>query len=900
MKTAQARRRGLRLLAGITGAGLIVLSVSPTASRAGAAGVPLPGSAGVNPSVAVTPSALTVHGRGAFAQLAVTVNQTAGLTNQPLSVTWSGAPPTLLLGNAFQGNFMAVMECWGDPSANDPLTAVNPGPSPTQCEAGGAALNAGRAYPIPTALFGAPPSATRIVAPAGSSTAAVAATKAALAAGGVADDLGNVFQPFVAVDGTTVNISENVRALTSPTAAFWQNPYFSYNDTNEIDFGRTFADGTGSQQFIAATGLEAPGLGCGQSVQPMPTGGTKRPQCWLVAVPQKGVDVSPVSAEAWANRVAIPLSFHNLDSPCTFGNKERQVAGGELASGAISSWQPTLCSLSGAAPFSYAALGDGTARSGVLSAPPGSAQLAVVTQPIDPTTIPDAPGKPVYAPLTLSAITVAFNIERLPSLDSKGAPNAAESPLSTTRVATLKLTPRLIAKLLTESYQDSLTGVGASKDPAYAWAKPNSVSLFTDRDFLQFNPEFALLQAGFPTNASQLVVEFASSDATSVLWQWIAADREAQAWLAGSPDPWGMTVNPLYSTTAAVNPTGVAFAPASLDHFPKSDPYCSGAPGQSVAGRPVPGPCVLSWSPYTLSLRDSGARTASTDVGSLGTANANALTADQYYVADGAQTTGSRVVLSVTDTVAAARYGLQTAQLSHAGDDSATRVFVAAGAAGIAAGEAAMGTSTAAPAVLVPKPDTAAAGAYPLTTLTYGVVFPALLDASGRADYSRFLAYGAGPGQVPGTDFGHLPLGYVPLPAPLRAQTLAASTAVAAAPAQTAAPTTTIAPPLPVAPTPVTPQAVPGAPQTAGTPSAGTVATPPVAAAPGAQTPAAVASPTTTTVAPPARSILATSRTPPIAIGAGRFALPALAVAGAAGGLLWAITRRRHSPPPNV
>ena len=50
---------------------------------------------------------------------------------------------------------------------------------------------------------------------------------------------------------------------------FWLNPYFRYGTSNEVDFARTYADGTGQQLFQVQTGLEAPGLGCGQSLQPV-------------------------------------------------------------------------------------------------------------------------------------------------------------------------------------------------------------------------------------------------------------------------------------------------------------------------------------------------------------------------------------------------------------------------------------------------------------------------------------------------------------------------------------------------------------------------------------------------------------------------------------------------------
>ena len=78
--------------------------------------------------------------------------------------------------------------------------------------------------------------------------------------------------------------------------------------------------------------------------------------------------------------------------------------------------------------------------------------MSVFSDPISPSET-DPSNPVVYAPLTLSGIVVAFNIDRDPALVN-GAPNPSEVPLDGTQVQNIYLTPRLMAKLLTESYKD--------------------------------------------------------------------------------------------------------------------------------------------------------------------------------------------------------------------------------------------------------------------------------------------------------------------------------------------------------------------------------------------------------------------------------------------------------------
>jgi hypothetical protein len=605
-------------------------------------------------------------------------------------------------------------------------------------------------------------------------------------------ETGKVWKPFKAVDGTQVDAQLKViSSNTNGVSVAWQNPYFDFNTTNEIAFGRTYLNGTGSELFQLDTGLEAPGLGCGQAVEAQANGSKTIPKCWLVVVPRRGpaeenppgvdpnrVITSALAPAAWQNRIAIPLQFNPVDSSCAIGANERRLVGSELATTAITNWQPTLCAAPGSPPYAYGSISDDQARQQLLSHATGAPGMAVVTRPIDPTATSDPV---VYAPLTLSGLTIGFNVERQP-IDPNGlVRNPDEVPLSGVRVAHINLTPRLVAKLLTQSYAGQFFRLNvANPPPDHAWLTANPPQIAIDPDFVQFNPEFQDVFVGSLRTASGAVVEASTSDAAFALWQWVLSDPEASVWLAGTPDPWGMRVNPLFSTNASVNPSGVPFAPVPPNSFPRNDPYCYqdaslvGNPPQSVRAL-----CMLDTQPLSLSMQTAAQAVRTANDGAKLELDPFANSAATAWVSEGPERQGSRAMFSVTDTASAARYGLQTASLSRAGDDGADRSFIAPDQAGLLAGQGAMVQSPV-DGVVQPASVGPNGGAYPLTLLTYAAVTPSRLDQSARDDYAAFIEYAAGPGQTPGLRFGNLPLGYAPLPDALRAQARDAAAAIRA------------------------------------------------------------------------------------------------------------------------
>src|SRR5208283_1566607 len=105
----------------------------------------------------------------------------------------------------------------------------------------------------------------------------------------------------------------------------------------------------------------------------------------------------------------------------------------------------------------------------------------------------------------------------------------------------LKLTPLLLAKLLTESYPADLAV--QQEDPALSH---NPLNITLDPEFQQLNPGITPNSLGASEAASELMAMAGDSDVMEALTTYITDDPTARAWLNGTPDQWGMVVNPAY------------------------------------------------------------------------------------------------------------------------------------------------------------------------------------------------------------------------------------------------------------------------------------------------------------------------------------------------------------------
>ncbi|MBM7772318.1 hypothetical protein JOD54_002522 [Actinokineospora baliensis] len=678
-------------------------------------------------------SAVTVRGAGEFASTQFTVAQTRGLINQTVHLSWSGAAPT----DSGRGyNYLQIMQCWGDDAT---------GPRREQCQYGTPLQGSynsdalwSRSLPVKPAKLpnGEDPAPDgRLIDPL--ETTPIQTEKPGAA----------TYLPFVPVpaSGPPTTSSEPGYGL-----------YFDASTTNEVQVGVTREDGKGDLDFEVQTTLEAPGLDCGR-VRTSGADAGKARNCWLVVVPRgtkevngKSVvvptdqgghihgylDSSPLSQSNWDKRLPpIRLDFEPVGDACPLGKAERALSGNEFVADAVQRWQPALCANNGPV-FGFVQVPDRQARDLLGGEDPGMVFLA---KPAAKGSMIDDRAL-VYAPVSVSAYTVAFIMERQPKIDAPDSIRVKDGQ----PIDELKLTPRLVAKLLTQSYSAAVPGL-----PDYL--KDNPTRLSQDEEFLQLNPEFR-----DHASLSMLTVDALASsvdmDATESLWEWILADAEAKAWLGGTPDQYGMKVNK--------NFIGL---PMPAQNFPKADLTCI----QQKILNMIAELCAGTRRPLATDLHEAGRAVNRGD--SLGREpNGQRDPLDQNKPAFsrvGRSVVGKRAMLAVVDTATAKRYGLTTAKLRNAAGQ-----FVAPTDETVLAGVAEM-TATDTPGVKVTNPKATAANAYPLPALTYAATAPSMLTKDSGKDYASFLRYVSTLGQASGEGVGKLPAGYVPLPQSMREQT---------------------------------------------------------------------------------------------------------------------------------
>jgi hypothetical protein len=682
-----------------------------------------------------------------FPNLAVTVSQTENLMSQGVLVSWTGGIHSTVPSGESNGgaNFLQIAQCWGD----DP---ANPGqPDRTTCQYG-AFRTAGSArdnFVTNDAIVA--PEDQQFTSP----------------SNGMANPTYTSI-PFRSVTGKTISsIGENHEKLPVDVNT---NQFFTQYTSNEVKWAGSGTGGTGTTRFEVQTALQAEGLGCGAPEQK--ADGTTAPRsCWLVVIPRGTADpgVSSITKSglfwsSWKHRIAVKLDFKPIGLTCPIGADERQITGSELVAGAVASWQPTLCGSTGGAVYTISTGAESDALQTSLTQP--TAPLALTTR----ASTSELADSLAYAPIALTGLSIGFAIDRQPNPGEDTPTSVVEQ--TGTAFSEIKLTPRLIAKLLTNSYLDSLPtfadkshlGFRSAADPGH-----NARNLVLDPDFRAINdPEWNYESLISPSLADLLLPQ-GRSDAAWQLWRYVLSDPEAVDFLAGKADPWKMVVNPWTTTDAKANLSQTAFDLPRED-FPKADPV------EQVAGNDGSQPInVVSWRPYTNDLNQAGYLTLRGDGQVLGLWDPTSSPAK--YSKSPRNLPGQQRVLSLTDTASAARYQVVSASLKNA-----TGAFVAPNVDSLAAAAAAMTPVSGQPQVYEYNPAGSAASAaptaYPLAMPVYAAANPRSTDSVARADYATFIRYAATDGQKPGTDAGTLPDGYAPIPAGWRDQALAAANVI--------------------------------------------------------------------------------------------------------------------------
>lgn len=726
---------------------------------------------------------------GDFKDVGVTVSRTEDLVDEAVSVTVTGMPgATRQLADSSSGDavfgasFVQAMQCWGDPA--DPGFYQN-------CQWGAMEFAGATAAPnLPN-------------------------TPGTLGAGrsGVA----SYDVPFRAVTGATYS-----SLLAGPNGADTELlQVMSPQSTNE----RTvLVDTTGTSrfEFEVQSAASQPYLGCGNESSATGT------RCWLVVVP-RGVHTSadapscfvgspwnsesagviqedsPINpnCEYWANRVVVPLDFRPTGSVCAAGSVEQRVVGTDSIVAAFSSWQTALCRQAGTA-YSLTTSADQLAREQLLN---GQAQMAITPRPLTAQTLPStvdpdqlAETDLVYAPVAVSGVVIAF-------LQVKNGQVQTE----------MNLSPRLIAKLLTQSYAEE-SGL------FHYYVDQVSGPWRTNPWWLAQDPEFKALNPGAIGERGQTIVLTGpnASDAIALLWAYVQADDKARAFLAGDPDNVlpgdegnsGMTLNPYYlpkghpdakvpafyegmARSAEVGkdvetllPTRVGgdvqwrevgltyddgtpkcLCDAEVSTFLKAEETL--LPQQRVSGDQLRYD-ILQARPYAANVEAAAKMLFRADSGSKthwdqSKANGPGLPTGGY-ISDGLSSRTNVFLNGYTDLASAARYRLSTASLQV---PNAPGVYVDGNEAGMSAALAAQ-TSTTVAGVTVTDPATLPAEAYPLTSVLYAAVNLSTTDEAARERYADLIEFAVTDGQVPGHSIGELPEGYLPLTEDLRDQALAA------------------------------------------------------------------------------------------------------------------------------
>lgn len=710
-----------------------------------------------------------------FQKLRVTVSDTTGLLDQGVVVSATGMKPTKTQYDVGSSNFLQVMQCWGDPASADFAKT---------CQWGGysnddAGTILGRSY---TTLIGDGNAATL----------------------GRGSWDGKVNVRFRSVQGV-----ENVDEAGSNGAGSNRGlgRFFTSSSSGELPFIPVTADGTASETVTVQSAAAQPYLGCGD-----PAAAGQR--CWLVIVPrgehsgnlrgdpkntcigwaavndvfgQERIDQlgSPISpgCSFWQDRIVVPMDFVNPYATCAAG-AERRMVGSELVAAAMSSWQSTLCAQTGTT-YSLTTNSGNLARAQLLQ---GQAGLVAVSQAVTADTIGTADESLIdgtdlrYAPLANTSLGIGFVIEQRDA----------------TKTRTLRLTPRLIAKMLTQSYL---------YDVPFRFGTENTISesqkhLAWDAVFL--DPEWAAL--GNPTDVQDTVAKGAwvvagpqGDDAVRALWQYVLADADAVAFLRGELDPWGGRVNRYYLPPGDPDALGGGYdlLSTALDTFPKADQ--TKQPSKSYADAHMRGQQIdsVAYAPYSGSFAANASRIARVDLRATYGWDPDKMTSTTDrgdWIRDAPAPPGNNSGRSILGPVSASDadlYHLQLAQLalpltSTTAKDSvlSARQFVAPTDESVSSALSAQRVDT---ATGIATTDFGALrdGQYPLTLTLYAAanLAPSALTDAARQDYAKLLDYAAGPGNVRGSVRGNLPAGFVPLTETQMSQTRGLATALRAAPA---------------------------------------------------------------------------------------------------------------------
>lgn len=603
------------------------------------------------------------------------------------------------------------------------------------------------------------------------------------------------YVPFVAQDGTVYRGGSQGCAGLAPEQSIVSDPLSPSNAT----FATTAADGTGTTRFIVQDGQDNASLGCSDTVA-----------CSLVVIPIEGISCDPSgdapglaaadrptgtnkttatrlctrtgfydpgqpagdqsspdpnaqlavtgllwwSESNWRNRITIPIGFATTAASCdiTAGGTPVGVYGSQYMAQAVAQWSPATCADKKLFQLQYTQTSEVQAKNLLATGTTNGKYLGV--QSAFQAGPPAAPfsNPVVQAPAALSGFAIGYVID---DADGKEYKN-------------LRLNARLLAKLLSMSYPTypAIKGDWAEKANAkYNSASKNPLTMSVDPEFLALNPGAKTPFINQLEASSTLFAMSSDADAMTALTSYIDSDPEARAFLDGTPDPWGMRVNPNYKDISL-----------PVSSWPQLDTLYDPLGNQCIEdGRfpvlplvagPVSDPSVIT---FNMQLGINNAQVNCVVSGQTDSASTRRLTGI------GRQQAGVRFLLGLVSLADAQRYQIDTASLQTHNDndpderfsDGSGRTFAGpTDKAILAAGkllrpDSTLGTWTVPYKTL--NSSEAGRKAYPGTLLMSTDVPTSGLDPAGAEDYAKLLTFIAGRGQNRGTSNGDLPPGYVPI-----------------------------------------------------------------------------------------------------------------------------------------
>ncbi|MFI6153731.1 hypothetical protein ACIBCA_13645 [Kitasatospora sp. NPDC051170] len=425
---------------------------------------------------------------------------------------------------------------------------------------------------------------------------------------------------------------------------------------------------------------------------------------------------------AWDLRVVVPVAFSPTPTNCPASKPAFSAAGLEPAKRAMDQWQTGLCQASDPMLVTYGyANGDQASRAEFLA---GTKDLVLTARPDGQS----PPSKPyVYAPVVSSGISVAFVVDA-----DKSGP----------QIRDMKLNARLVAKLLTQSY-NARTDVPS--------VKGNPSCIFDDPEFQKLNPAPFDGKGAWPggCDSSQTIptVYGGISDLTYQLTSWIASDPDAVRFLDGEYDPWGMHVDGYYLRPA--------FSGYPVDSFIRQDG--SGFPDSSNPAFQTYK--QFEWNPLSTGIKDAVRKIVQNRSSCVSTDDNGKGGHDPCVP----QPVGRRTLFAVMDSAQAKAFALPEAQLLNAAGG-----FVSPDVPGFQSAVADMTVDPATGMQSLPygAPDTAYSRdqkAYPLTTVDYAMLPTKGLSSDKVTAMTRYMRTVTTGGQVYGFEPGHLPPGFLAL-----------------------------------------------------------------------------------------------------------------------------------------